>query len=187
MLRILLTFLCGAILAITLPAHADVTWTDTRSIDLVMDNALLTIPPQWAHWEHTAAPAALHGTDGKAYEMVGAMLRVYAEDVNEGEHVAVICRDGEGAFHDLGELDVAGSTNGATVSESSFALDPTWLADADFYAYIKGVKLLRPDATCRISSSLLTADYAHLPAPGAMLMGSIGLAMVGYLKRRAGR
>jgi len=190
MWKILVMFLSAAVLTIALPARADLTWTDTRNIDQVLDNAALTALPQMVGWTHTAAPPSLVTAAGGLYELAGATLWVWAESIGPEELAGVVYRDLAGEYHVLGELgpltdsDIAA---GRTMTESRFELDPAWLGGGEYSAYVGGIRLVHPDGLCRIDKALLAATYAPAPAPAALWMATVGLGVVGYLKRRAGR
>ncbi len=69
-------------------------------------------------------------------------------------------------------------------SSTYFKLDPQWLDDGKFYACVKGFKLCNPSECAAIKKACMKVTYEKIPAPGAGVLGAVGLTMVGWLKRR---
>ena len=68
-----------------------------------------------------------------------------------------------------------------------FQLDPAWLTTdtyGKFYACVKGFKLCNPSECACIKKAWMKVTYAEIPAPGAAVLGAVGLTMVGWFKRK---
>jgi len=85
------------------------------------------------------------------------------------------------------DFDGEDGYDGDTHRCTCFQLDPEWLASDSydkFYACVKGFKLCDPSECAYIEKACLEVTYAPIPAPGATVLGALGLTMVGWFKRK---
>ncbi len=124
--------------------------------------------------------------------IVDVELTIVVDDLDDLDTVNVFVKDIHTAiWHDVGDLTnqgfvdwpqgpVAGA-GGATPSHimsTTFTLDPTWLNGLPVEIMFEAMG--SNDFEIETSTLTLTA----IPAPGAILLGSIGVGLVGWLRRR---
>ncbi|NLF32649.1 MAG: hypothetical protein GX591_17375 [Planctomycetes bacterium] len=212
--RTIMMVAVAGVLAMSLTAGADMTWKQCVYVDEKIDNALLTWAPWCTSWKFDRSDmsdiinegGAYTYNQGTVYDAMGtpcyvkeAWLKVCAYGVEPYEKVYV----GMGCEADgkmLGCLnpyednvvvtsipDGDGENFDGQYSCTWFQLDPKWLTTDTFdkfFACVKGFKLCNPSECATIKSACMKVTYAPIPAPPAVVLGGLGLATVGWFKRK---
>ena len=120
-------------------------------------------------WTHTFDPT------GKKIFDVELKIMAYDVDFDQGERNNV---SADGVL--LGPLE--GDT-GENWTETVFPIDPAMLADGQLNIWVD-IDALEGGWLNMIDYSRLKTHWDFIPAPGAILLGSIGVGLVSWLRRR---
>ncbi len=183
-----------AAVALTGVAQGGAVVSGTQEVYRLLDNLQETDSPtstiQWTHenpYTNDVANALARG------HIVGATLTIVAEDVDAEESTRIVWYDAQGGRHVLGSLLCQGFSDRKLPkpgpafrskhrTTTTFEIDPAWLAGRNVVqAEILGIGLYAPGGF-EIETS--TLNIAHVPAPGAVLLGGLGLAVGGLWQRR---
>ncbi|MHC4412735.1 MAG: hypothetical protein ACYSW6_07165 [Planctomycetota bacterium] len=180
------------------------TYESTVEVLTVLDNFWWDgQSPISVTWEHSPLDNPFPGgsdaydqalNDGK---ILGATLTVVVDDLDFGNTAGLSFRDKDGLWHGLGFLNTMqiydefgyypglGNPDISHITSTTFALDPHWLDGVAVNARLNwedvgGLNILEVET----ATLGITTIVSNAPLPGGVLMGSIGIVLVGWLRRR---
>ena len=181
--------LCTLVIIAAVPALAiatDEEYTDTVDLYRILDNFQYTDSPIATSWEHNAVY-----TEGD--EKIP--LTIYADDADEGHTVTVYARSSsQDQWEELGTLNTMtyldnhgvytgyGNPERDHLTSTTFYLEPSYIANGLYVETRLNPMWQEGEVRVEIERSILGVH--HTPEPASLILGTLGMSLVGYLRRR---
>ena len=206
MIIMFLTAACGSGFAGIIEREYNMTYNNdlacySERLDIYQVRTdFLLFDPGYVKWEHTNPAVLPYGTmteQGYADmcnngNITEAKLTIVVDDLDKDDSVKVAIKDACDNWQDLGYLnkmtfsDCFGVIPGPDAhaghrTTTTFDLNPCWI-DANLPVVVKlSGWLLNPN---QVEFETSTLSIKAVPVPGSILLSTLGMSIVGYLKRR---